>query len=70
VAKDPLPSAEVVAENLGHADRAKSEPSYQLSPWVAEVILDEQLMAEIVPGYDVEKLLEILTAPLVPLVAA
>ena len=69
LAKDPLPPAEVVAEILGHADRAKSEPSYQLPRWVAEVILDEQLMAEIAPGYDVEKLLEILTAAPVPLVA-
>jgi len=69
LAKEPAPPPEVVAEILAHADRAKSEPSYQLPRWVAEVLLDEQLMAEIAPGYDVEKLLEVLTAAPVPLAA-
>ena len=69
LAADPLPPPEVVAEILAHADRAKSEPNYELPRWVAEVILNEELMAEIAPGYDVEKLLEILTAATVPLVA-
>ena len=66
---DPLPPAEVVAEILGHADRAKNEPSYKLPHWVAQVILNEELMAEIAPGYDVEELLEKLTAAPVPLAA-
>ena len=69
LAADPLPPPEVVAEILAHADRAKSEPNYELPRWVAEVILNEELMAEIAPGYDVEKLLEILTAATVPLAA-
>ncbi len=66
---DPLPPAEVVAEILSHAERAKSEPSYKLPHWVAEVILNEELMAEIAPGYNVEELLEKLTAAPVPLAA-
>jgi len=66
---DPLPPAEVVAEILGHAERAKNEPSYKLPHWVAEALLNEELMAEIAPGYDVEELLEKLTAAPVPLAA-
>ena len=66
---DPLPPPEVVAEILGHADRAKNEPSYKLPLWAAEVLLNEGLMAEIAPGYDVAELLEKLTAAPVPLAA-
>ncbi len=66
---DPLPPPEVVAEILGHAERAKNEPSYKLPHWVAEVLLNAELMAEIAPGYDVEELLEKLTAAPVPLAA-
>ena len=66
---DPLPPVEVVAEILAHTDRAKNEPNYQLPSWVAEVILNEELMAEIAPGYDVDQLLEKLTAAPVPLAA-
>ena len=69
LAKEPAPPPEVVAEILAHADRAKNEAGYELPRWVAEVLLDEQLMAEIAPGYDVETLLEILTAAPVPLAA-
>ena len=69
LAEDPLPVPEVVAEILGHADRAKNEPSYEMPPWVVEVILNEELMAEIAPGYNVEELLEKLTAASVPLAA-
>ena len=69
LAADPLPAPEVVAEILGHADRAKNEPSYELPHWVVEVILNEELMAEIAPGYNVEELLEKLTAASVPLAA-
>ena len=47
----------------------KNEPSYQMPRWVAEVILNEELMAEIAPDYDVEMLLEILTGVPVPLAA-
>ncbi len=66
---DPLPPPEVVAEILGHAERAKNEPSYELPHWVAEVLLKTELMAEIAPAYDLSELLEKLTAPLVPLAA-
>ena len=69
LAADPLPPPQVVAEILAHADRAKNEPNYELPRWVAEVLLNEELMAEIAPGYDVEKLLEILTAAAIPLAA-
>ena len=69
VAEEPLPSPEVVAEAIAHADRAKNEPSYQLPHWVAEMLLDEALMAEIAPGYDVDELLEKLTAAPIPLAA-
>ncbi len=69
LAADPLPPPEVVAEILAHADRAKSEPQYELPSWVAQVLLNEELMAEIAPGYDVEKLLEILTSAPIPLAA-
>ena len=69
LAKEPAPPPEVVAEILAHADRAKNEAGYELPRWVAEVLLDEQLIAEIAPGYDVETLLEILTAAPVPLAA-
>lgn len=66
---DPSPPPEVVAEILGHAERAKNEPSYKLPHWVAEVLLNKELMTEIAPGYDVEELLEKLTAAPVPLAA-
>ncbi len=69
MAEEPLPPPEVVAEATAHADRAKNEPSYQLPRWVAEMLLDEALMAEIAPGYDVVELLEKLTAAPVPLAA-
>jgi len=62
LAADPLPPPEVVAEIIAHAERAKNEPSYVLPHWVAEVLLNAELMAEIAPDYDVESLLEILTA--------
>ena len=47
---DPSPPPEVVAEILGHAERAKNEPSYKLPHCVAEVLLNTKLMAEIPPG--------------------
>jgi len=59
----------VVAEILGHAERAKNEPSHKLPHWVVEVILNEQLIAEIAPVYDVEQFLEKLNAAPVPLAA-
>ena len=59
----------MVAKILGHAERAKNEPSYKLPHWVAEVLLNTELMAEIAPGYDVEELLEKLTTTPVPLAA-
>ena len=62
LAEEPLPPPEVVAEVIAHIERAKNEPSYELPHWVAEVILNEALMAEIAPGYDVDELLEKLTA--------
>ena len=66
LAEEPLPPPEVVAEAIAHADRAKNEPSYELPYWVAEMILNAALMAEIAPGYDVEQLLEKLTDPGLP----
>ena len=58
-----------VAEILGHAERAKNEPSYKLPQLGAEVPLNTELMAEIAPGYDVEGLLERLISAPVPLAA-
>ena len=69
VAEEPLPPPEVVAEAIAHADRAKNEPNYKLPRWVAEMFLDEALMAEIAPGYNVDELLEKLTAAPIPLAA-
>ena len=69
LAEEPLPPPEVVAEVMAHADRAKNEPSHELPYWVAEMLLDKQLMAEIAPGYDADELLEKLTAPGIPLAA-
>jgi hypothetical protein len=66
LAEEPLPPPEVVAEAIAHADRAKNEPSYELPRWVAEMILNEELMAEIAPGYNVDELLEKLTAAPIP----
>jgi len=59
----------VVADILGHAERARNEPSHKLPHWVVEVLLNEELMSEIAPDYDVEELLEKLTAAPVPLTA-
>jgi hypothetical protein len=50
-----LPPPEVVAEVLAHADRAKNEPSYKLPLWVAEILANKELMAEIAPDYEFEK---------------
>ncbi len=61
--------AEFVAGILGHSEPAKNEPSCELPHWVAEVLLNEELMAEFASGYDVEELLEKLTAAPVPLAA-
>ncbi len=66
VGEEPLPPPEVVAEVIAHAERAKNEPSHELPHWVAEMILNEGLMAEIAPGYDVNELLEKLTAASIP----
>lgn len=64
-----LPPPEVVKEMLDHADRAKNEPNYPLPRWVANMLLDDELMAEIAPSYDVAALLEKLTVTPVPLAA-
>jgi hypothetical protein len=64
-----LPTPEVVKEMLDHADRAKNEPNYQLPRWVANMLLDDEMMAEIAPSYDVTALLEKLTVSPVPLAA-
>ena len=64
-----LPTPEVVKEMLDHADRAKNEPNYQLPRWVANMLLDDEMMAEIAPSYDVTALLEKLTVTPVPLAA-
>lgn len=69
LAEEPLPPPEVVAEAIAHAHRAKNEPSYDLPHWVTEMLLNEALMAEIAPGYDVNDLLEKLTAAPIPLAA-
>ncbi len=69
LAEEPLPPPEVVAEVIAHAERAKNEPSHELPHWVAEIILNEGLMAELAPGYDVDELLEKLTAAPIPLAA-
>ena len=66
LAEEPLPPAEVVAEAIAHADRAKNEPNYQLPHWVSEMLLNDELMAEIAPGYGVAELLEKLTAAPIP----
>jgi len=59
----------VVKEMLDHADRAKNEPNYELPRWVANMLLDEELMAELAPTYDVIALLEKLTVTPIPLAA-
>ncbi len=69
LAADPLPPPEVVAEIIVPAERAKNEPSYVLPHWVAEVLLNEELMAEIAPNCNVESLLKILTSGPIPLAA-
>ena len=68
-AEPPLPPPEVVKEMLDHADRAKNEPHYELPRWVADMLLDDQLMADIAPSYDVAELLEKLTVTPIPLAA-
>ena len=68
-AEPALPPPEVIKEMLGHADRAKSEPNYELPRWVADLLLDDELMAEIAPSYDVTALLEKLTVSPIPLAA-
>ena len=55
---EELPPPEVIAEVLAHADRAKNEPSYKLPLWVAEMLENKELMAEIAPDYKFEKLHE------------
>lgn len=60
---EPLPPPEVIAEAITHADRAKNEPGYELPHWVAEMILNDALMAHLAPGYDCQELLEKLTEP-------
>ena len=52
---EELPPPEVIAEVLAHADRAKNEPSYKLPLWVAEMLANKELMAEIAPHYKFEK---------------
>ena len=54
---------------LGHADRVKSEPNYELPRWMADILLDDELMAKVAPSYDVTALLEKLTASPIPLAA-
>jgi len=61
-----LPPPEVVAEILAHADRAKNEPSYKLPLWVAEVLENKELMAEIAPDYKFQKSDEVLDPDPVP----
>jgi len=61
-----LPPPEVVAEILAHADRAKNEPSYKLPLWVAEVLDNKELMAEIAPDYKFQKSDEVLDPDPVP----
>jgi len=68
-AEPRLPPSEVVKEMLDHTDRAKNEPNYELPRWVADMLLDEELMAEIAPSYDVAALLEKLTVTPIPLAA-
>ena len=68
-AEPPLPPPEVVKEMLDHAGRAKNEPNYELPRWVANMLLDEELMAVIAPNFDVAALLEKLTVTPVPLAA-
>ena len=68
-AEPPLPPPEVIKEMLDHANRAKSEPNYDLPRWVADILLDDELMAEIAPSYDVTALLEKLTVSPIPLAA-
>lgn len=48
----PMPSPEVIAEVLEHADQAKSEPSYPLPRWVRGMLEDDELMEQIAPEYD------------------
>jgi len=54
---------------LDHADRTKHEPNYELPRWVADILFNEELMAELAPNYDVAGLLEKLTVAPIPVAA-
>jgi len=59
----------VVAELIAHPNHAKNEPSYRSPHYLAEMKQNTELTAELSPSYEVNELLEKLTAASIPMAA-